>query len=190
MRHPVLLSLAPALACAPIPAGAEVVSSGDSGFVSHNEVLVDVPAAEAWTAMLQPGSWWNGDHTYSGNATNLTIAPRAGGCFCEVVPAAGGKPEGQIEHMRVIYVAPGATMRLTGGLGPLQSEAVTGVLTMTLAPEGELTRITWDYVVGGYMRLQTAEIAPLVDQVVGEQLLRLATSLGAKVDPAPRRPGS
>ena len=33
------------------------------------------------------------------------------------------------------------TLRLSGGLGPLQSEAVTGVLTVTLAPEGEMTRI-------------------------------------------------
>jgi hypothetical protein len=188
MRHPILLALA--LAFAPSPAAAEVAASSESGFVSHNEVLVSVPAAEAWTAMLRPGGWWNGDHTYSGDAGNLTIAPSAGGCFCETVPAANGGPAGQIEHMRVIYVAPGSTLRLTGGLGPLQSEAVTGVLTMTLAPEGEMTKISWDYVVGGYMRLQTAAIAPVVDRVVGEQLLRLATHLGAKVDPAPRRPGA
>ncbi len=189
MRHPLFLSLAPAVAFAPLPAAAEVAASSDGGFVSHNEVLVDVPAAQAWNALLRPAGWWDGEHTYSGDAANLTIVPRAGGCFCEVIPATGGA-EGQIEHMRVIYVAPGSTLRLTGGLGPLQSEAVTGVLTVTLAPDGRMTRISWDYVVGGYMRLQTAEIAPLVDQVVGEQLLRLATSLGAKVDPAPRRAGS
>ena len=76
---------------------------------------------------------------------------------------------------------------MTGGLRPLQSEAVTGVLTMTLAAEGEMTRITWEYVVGGYMRMPMAEVAPLVDQVVGEQLLRLATRLGRQVDPAARR---
>jgi uncharacterized protein YndB with AHSA1/START domain len=190
MRHPIVLSLAPALAFAPLPAAAEVVSSTASGFVSRNEVLVAVPAAEVWTAMLRPAGWWNGDHTYSGNPANLTIVPSAGGCFCEVIPATDSASEGQIEHMRVIYVAPGATLRLTGGLGPLQSEAVTGVLTMTLAPDGDMTRIRWDYVVGGFMRLETAEIGPLVDQVVGEQLLRLATSLGAKVDPAPRRGGA
>ena len=90
--------------------------------------------------------------------------------------------------MRVIYVAPGSTLRMTGGLGPLQSEAVTGVLTMTLEPEGEMTRISWDYVVGGYMRMPMAELAPLVDQVVGEQLLRLAARLGTVMDPASRRP--
>ena len=89
--------------------------------------------------------------------------------------------------MRVVYLAPGSTLRMSGALGPLQSEAVTGVLTMTLTADGEMTRIGWEYVVGGYARMPLAELAPLVDQVVGEQLLRLAARLGTKIDPAPRR---
>jgi hypothetical protein len=117
----------------------------------------------------------------------MTIALGAGGCFCEAIPGGAGAAPGQVEHMRVLYVAPASALRLSGGLGPLQSEAVTAVLTMTLAPEGEMTRISWDYVVGGFMRMPMGELAPLVDQVVGEQLLRLASRLGAKVDPAPRR---
>jgi hypothetical protein len=169
------------------PAGAEVKASSEAGFVSHNEVLVRANPAAAWAAMLQVGGWWNSEHTYSGDAANLTIDAKAGGCFCEVVPGSNGAPDGQIEHMRVIYLAPGSTLRLSGGLGPLQSEPVSGVLTMTLAPEGEMTRISWDYVVGGYMRMPMGQIAPLVDQVVGEQLLRLATKLGTTMDPAPRR---
>ena len=140
--------------------------------------------AQAWAAMLEPAGWWNGEHTYSGDPNNMWIELRPGGCFCERIPASGG----EIEHMRVVYVAPPSTLRMTGGLGPLQAEAVTGVLTVTLAPDGDMTRITWDYVVGGYMRTPMAGLAPLVDQVVGEQLLRLATRLGTKVDPAARRP--
>jgi uncharacterized protein YndB with AHSA1/START domain len=182
MRHPVSFSLGVLLAA--MPASAEVPSSSDSGFVSHNEVLVAASPQEAWETLVRPAGWWNGDHTYSGDAANMRIEPKSGGCFCEVVPASNG----EIEHMRVIYVAPGSTLRLTGGLGPLQAEAVTGVLTMTLAPEGEMTRISWDYVVGGYMRTPMAEMAPLVDQVVGEQLLRLAARLGTVMDPAARRP--
>ena len=65
---------------------------------------------------------------------NMRIEPKPGGCFCEAVPA-GRRSGGEIEHMRVIYVAPGSTLRMSGGLGPLQSEAVTGVLTMTLGPK-------------------------------------------------------
>ena len=187
MRHRVLVTLAPILALAPLPAAGEVAASSDAGFVSHNEVLVDVSPSDAWSVLLRPAEWWNGEHSYSGDPVNMAIDPIAGGCFCEAIPAVDGAPAGQIEHMRVVYVVPGSTLRLSGALGPLQSEAVTGVLTMTLEPEGEMTRIRWDYVVGGYMRTPMGEMAPLVDRVVGEQLLRLATRLGAKIDPAARR---
>ena len=162
------------------PAAAEVTASSDGGFVSHNEAVVAVSAAEAWSALLEPAGWWNGEHTYSGNSANLGIEPIAGGCFCERIPGAGGAPDGQIEHMRVIYLAPNATLRLAGGLGPLQSEAVTAVLTVTLEPSGEGTRIVWDYVVGGYVRTPMAGIAPVVDRVIGEQLARLAASLAKR----------
>jgi carbon monoxide dehydrogenase subunit G len=160
------------------PATAEVTASNESGFVSHN--VVEVPAApdEVWQVMLQPERWWNGEHTYSGDARNLSIVPVAGGCFCEFIPGTGaGGLGGAIEHMRVVYVAPNSTLRLNGGLGPLQSEAVIGVLTMTLEPVGQTTRITWDFVVGGYARRSMTELAPVVDRVVGEQLTRLAVTL-------------
>jgi hypothetical protein len=187
MRFPVFLALA-WVAVPPLPAAAEVTASSDSGFVSHNEVLVRATPEQAWEELLEPGNWWNGEHTYSGDSRFLVLRATAGGCFCEAIESAGDDPDGEVEHMRVIYVAPYSTLRLTGGLGPLQAEAVTAVLTMTLKADGEMTRIGWDYVVGGYMRMPMAELAPLVDQVVGEQLLRLSARLGEKVDPAARRP--
>ena len=173
----VLTCIAGGLVAGASPAAAEITSSSDSGFVSHNEAVVAAAPAEVWAAMLRPAGWWNGEHTYSGNSANLTLAAAPGGCFCEAIPGTGGTPAGQIEHMRVIYLAPHATLRLTGGLGPLQSEAVTGVLTMTLQAEGTGTKVTWDYVVGGYMRTPMAGLAPIVDRVVGEQLTRLAATL-------------
>ena len=182
MRYQGSILLAAALIVAPVPAAAEVAASSDSGFASHNEVLVDAAPAEAWAAMTQPSQWWNGAHSYSGDAANMTLDARAGGCFCEAMPGANGGPAGQTEHMRVIYVVPGSTLRLAGGLGPLQAEAVTGVLTMTIAADGEKSKISWDYVVGGYMRMPMTELAPLVDQVVREQLLRLAARLGTTWD--------
>jgi hypothetical protein len=138
---------------------------------------------------LQPGGWWNGEHTYSGDPANMTIDAKAGGCFCEAIPGADGAAGGQVEHMRVIYVAPGSALRMRGALGPLQVEAVTGVLTVSLEPKGQNTKVTFDYVVGGYMRTPMAEIAPAVDSVVGEQLMRLAARLGPTVD-GPNRRGS
>ena len=179
MRFPIVL----AVMASSVTANAEVTASSDAGFATHNEALVDASPAKVWAEMVKPAGWWNREHTWSGNAANLTLEPVAGGCFCERLP--GG---GSVQHLQVVYAAPGATLRLSGGLGPLQSEALAGTLTMTLKPEGRMTRITWDYVVGGYMRMPMAQMAPLVDQVVGEQLIHLAAKLGKVVDPAARRP--
>lgn len=187
MRRPVFLLLAAAAAAGSVPASAEVIASSEQGFVSHNEALVAATPAQTWEQIVRPAGWWNGDHSYSGDPANMTLAPVAGGCFCEAIPAAGDAAAGEVEHMRVLYASPGRILRLRGSLGPLQSEAVTGVLTITLLPEDDMTRLRWEYVVGGYMRMPMAELAPIVDQVVGEQLLRLATRLGVKMDPVSRR---
>ena len=85
--------------------------------------------------------------------------------------------------MHILYVAPGTALRMAGGLGPLQSEAVKGVLTITLKPHEGGTRILWEYSVGGYMRYETPKIAALVDKVVAEQLGRLGAKLGLVAAP-------
>ena len=74
---------------------------------------------------------------------------------------------------------------MAGALGPLQGEAVLGVLTIKLTKTEAGTRIDWDYVVGGYVRAQPAEIAPAVDQMLGEQLGRLAAMFTPAPPPAP-----
>ena len=60
---------------------------------------------------------------------------------------------------------------MQGALGPLQSEAVIGTLTVAMEPakDNAGTRVSFSYVVGGYMRYKVAEIAPAVDQMLGEQ---------------------
>ena len=177
MRHLLMCIAGGFVAAVPSPAEAEVTASSDSGFVSHSEAVVAATPAEVWAALLFPAGWWNGEHSYSGDSANLTLDAVPGGCFCETIPGADGVPAGKIEHMRVVYLAPHSTLRLSGGLGPLQSDAVTGVLTITLGSEGAGTKITWDYVVGGYVRTSMTGLAPVVDRVVGEQLIRLAASL-------------
>ena len=102
------------------PAAAEVAASSDAGFVSHHESEVPVAPAEVWDRMLRPGDWWNSQHTYSGDAANMTIEPVAGGCFCEAIPAEDGVSAGQVEHMRVVYVDPRVrTLRLSGAKDPM-----------------------------------------------------------------------
>lgn len=167
--------LAFGLAVLSAPAAAEVAASSEAGFVLHNEAVVAASPDTAFAALAQPGDWWSSEHSYSGDAANMTLEARAGGCFCERIPEGGGS----VEHMRVVYFDPRVrALRLRGALGPLQGEALTGTLTMTVEPAGTGSKIAWDYVVGGYARFPLKDFAPAVDGVVAEQLNRLAALLG------------
>jgi hypothetical protein len=75
--------------------------------------------------------------------------------------------------MTVLLAEPGKTLRMSGGLGPLQELPVTGVLTLTFAPTTGGTRVELIYAVGGYTKDSLAKLAPLVDRVLAEQVMRL-----------------
>lgn len=190
MRMPHRIAVLAALAGAMpayAPAGAEVTAVSESGFVVRLEAESPASKTEAWQALIAPGKWWSSEHTYSGDAANLYIDAQATGCFCEKLPRPADAPEGQrmgsIEHMHVIYAdPPQGVLRMSGGLGPLQSEAAHGTLTITVKPIPTGSRITWEYVVGGYIRMKSEELAPLVDKVLGEQIARLAGSLAPQQD--------
>ncbi|ATI81827.1 SRPBCC family protein [Sphingobium yanoikuyae] len=158
-----------ALAAAPGQGG--VVASSDAGFVVRASVDVVLAPDSAYALLAEPGRWWNSAHTYSGDARNMVLSAKAGGCFCETLPDKGEKgASGSIEHARVVYAAPGQRLRLSGALGPLQSEAVNGVLDFAIAPAPGGSRVTLTYSVGGYMRGGLAPMAPIVDKVLVEQL--------------------
>lgn len=182
MLRLVRIVTAAALTLAATPAAAEVVAQSDAGFVTRAAVVVKADPATTWLALIAPNQWWTDEHTYSGKAANMYIDAQATGCFCEKLPLTPDAPQGgragSIEHMHVIYAAPARVLRMSGGLGPLQSEAVEGTLTITLKPVDGGTRVLWEYVVGGYMRQKIPELAPLVDKVLLEQLTRLAAKLG------------
>ena len=151
------------------PAAAAVASAGAGGFVLHHEITFPGTPAQAWTRLVAPAAWWSSEHTYSGDAKNLSLAAVQGGCWCESLP--GG---GFVRHMDVLYVAPGRALRLFGGLGPLQGMGATGALTFVLKPDGATTRIVVDYAVSGYVAGGFEKLAVGVDAVLGEQLATLA----------------
>src|SRR3982751_3448436 len=92
------------------------------------------PPAELWRAITQLPRWWNGSHTYSGQASNLSLDVQAGGCWCE------RWGDGQsVEHGRVVLVMPQRTLRVDANLGPLQELPVHGVLTFTIAMQEQKT---------------------------------------------------
>lgn len=165
-----------------VPAHAEIVARDDNGFVIRQTVDVGASTPEAWRTLVKPATWWSSEHTFSGEAANLTLDPVPGGCFCEKLPASkqggAGALAGGVQHMRVVYVEPGRALRMTGALGPLQSEAVLGSMTITLKAGDRGTRILIEYVVGGYMRYRMDQIAPAVDRMLGQQIAGLADKLG------------
>ena len=149
-------------------AAAEVQSVGAGGFEVRQTVHVAAPSDRAFAALLQPARWWSSEHTFSGNAANLTLDARAGGCWCESLPDGGS-----VEHLRVIYVAPGKVLRLRGALGPFQGLAVEGVMTWSVKPGANGTDIALSYAVGGYAKDGFENLSKGADHVLGEQLERL-----------------
>ena len=164
-----------ALLLAPCCASATVASVTAQGFLLRHEVSIAAPPAKVYDTIVNIGSWWSPSHTYTKNAANLSIEPRAGGCFCERFPDGGF-----VEHMRVVYAAPGAALRLSGALGPLAAHGLAGSLTVRLAPAGEGTALVLTYSVGGFMEGGFEKMAPAVDGMWAEQVRRLKSFIEAR----------
>jgi hypothetical protein len=174
------------------PAAAELVRANDDGFVSRHEIVVEANPKAVWLALISPAGWWQSEHTWSGDAANLTLTPQAGGCFCETIPEVDEPGrftlQGSVEHMRVIHAYPEQALRMQGALGPLQSEPVIGVLTIAISKVEQGTRIVWEYNVGGPMRYEVPVIAKAVDGVMGLQVAALGKLLGVVALPEPEKP--
>ncbi len=161
---------------------AEVNSQSDNGFSVFHITDVAAEPDEIWSKIILPNSWWSGEHSFSGDAENFYLEPKINGCFCELLidrDSEVQKETGVVEHMRIIHIRDYEVLRMTGALGPLQSEAVNGTFTIAIKSNGDGTsKISFLYVVGGYMRLEIPKIAPAIDRVVGEQFGNLVELIG------------
>jgi len=157
-----------ALSLMAAPASAEIVSSSANAMHVRQVVQVVMPTQTGYAAFTNIGAWWDNEHTYSGDAANMTLAATAGGCFCERVPKTGGS----VEHMRVAFVEPGARIVMTGSLGPLLFEATAGVLDVKVERIAGGSRVTMDYKVAGFADGNAANLAPIVDSVLADQMKR------------------
>jgi len=152
------------------PASAEVISASPTGFEVQEVVNLVVPQPSAYAAFGQVGQWWNKEHTYSGDASRMSLQLRPGGCFCEPLEGGGG-----IEHMRVTYLKPGEQIVLTGSLGPLLYQATAGVMDVRFERIAGGTRVTMNYRAAGFAKGDGDKMAPLVDQVLADQMKRYRT---------------
>jgi hypothetical protein len=167
MKLPIAAASAVALLAG--AAHAEVTDKSAAGFEVTEKATIAAPAAKVYAALLTPGAWWNKDHSWSGSAANLSI-DLASGCFCEKLP------KGFVRHMTVVFADGATTLRLFGGLGPMQFTGASGHLAFVLKPAGDKTEITLTYDVGGYAKGGLADkLASPVDGVLVEALGRLKT---------------
>ncbi|MGE0595980.1 MAG: ATPase [Hyphomonadaceae bacterium] len=166
-----LAGVATAIALAGAPAFAEVGAASPSSFQIQAAADVSATPDRVWAALGEIGRWWNDAHTYSGQASNMTMPLQAGACFCE-----NWSELQSVEHGRVVLVMEHEgvrTLRFIGGLGPLQETGVVGVMTWTVAAASEGSTLTMRYRANGDAALGLEAMAPLVDQVLMEQFGRL-----------------
>ena len=132
------------------------------------QLHVKTNAASSYAAVTHPERWWNGEHSFSGDASNFTLDPVAGGCWCEKLPAGGS-----VQHMSVLAAMPGKLLRLSGNLGPLQAQPLTGVMSWSFKddPAGGST-IAFKYRLAGVSDLP-ADWPKDVNEVLTEQIQRL-----------------
>lgn len=139
------------------------------------EVAIDrklnLPPAAAYDRLVHVETWWSSAHTYSGDASNLNLEARAGGCWCE------NWAVGSVEHGRVLAAIPGKLLRVSGGFGPLQALPVGAVMTFTLTPadNGAATALSVRYRVAG----PVGELGPPVTTVLGQQIDGLVAAVNA-----------
>lgn len=142
------------------------VNAGSFTVTLQGSVKAD-PAA-AYAALTRLPQWWNGEHTYSGDASKLSFDAQAGGCWCE--RWAEGR---SVHHATVLMALPGQALRLSGGLGPLQGLPVHAVLTLGIGkPADGRTPVRWTYRVGGPAEAGLDQMAAPVDKVLTEQFQR------------------
>lgn len=167
------IALAAALGVIAAPASAEITARSETGFTLSFERIVPASPEAILEAVAQPARWWSSAHTYSGDAANISVDLRPGGCWCEALPGGG------VKHAEAVLVWPGQSMvRFNAPFGPLQGIGADSVLTMSWAPvEGQTTRrLRWTFVVSGP---GSGAMADPVHTVMDEQFGRLAAALDA-----------
>ena len=160
------------VACAAGIGTAQAATSDVSpaGFVSTFREEVNATPEATWMAIQQLPRWWSSEHTYSGQASNMTLELKAGGCWCE--RWGGGN---SVQHGQVMLVQLGNVLRINTSLGPLQELAVNGVLTIATSATDGKTFLRLTYRVSGHAAAGLDKMAAAVDQVLGAQYQRLKT---------------
>ena len=147
------------------PSQGTVSDVAPNGFTLTIDTHIAASPDKVYAALIEPARWWSSDHTFSGDAKNLHLEAKAGGCWCETLPHGGS-----VVHLMVVYVDPGKVLRLRGALGPFQGLGVTGALTWKLKPAADGTDVSVTYALGGYNKDGFAQLSQAADGVLTAQV--------------------
>ncbi|WP_420470522.1 hypothetical protein [Brevundimonas sp. FT23042] len=123
---------------------AEVRDRGPDHFVLRYEAITDRTPPTLYAAVGAVGLWWDGAHTYSGDARNMTLPLEVGGCFCEQL--ADGTA---FEHGRVVGIDLASGISLDAPLGPLKGKAARADWRIEWSGDGPDRTLVMTYVVQG-----------------------------------------
>jgi len=158
------------LSMVPFVSDGKVISHSENSFELSSHVVIKQPVESIFQQFNQIELWWHPDHTFSGNAQNMTLDIK-GACFCE------RWNNNIVRHMDIVAVEKNKRHVWRGGLGPLQSFAVSGALTWDFKSIGNnQTSVTYTYrVYGAIPDAKTWSTA--VNGVLSQQLTRLKNSI-------------
>lgn len=164
-------------------AQAEVVERHANGFTLRMSAPVSAGWGQAFFAVGDVDHWWNAEHSYSGDAANLSLPLQVGACFCEAMPDGSN-----FEHGRVVAVDQRREVRLDAPLGPLKGLTTRADLVFSWNNTiGSDQVLTLTYVVEGE---GLGAFADPVDQVLTDQFGRWAAwapRIRLRATPLPRR---
>ncbi|MBX9575929.1 MAG: hypothetical protein K2X07_09855 [Caulobacteraceae bacterium] len=160
--------IAAALVLTAQPAAAEVVARSENGFTLRfvSQVAADADRIPASLEALP--HWWDGAHSYTGEAANLSLDLKPGGCWCEKMPDGTSFDHGRttsVQPDRMLFHAP---------FGPLRGRATRSDLEMTWRREPTGLTLVWTMTVEG---VGVGAMADPVDAVMAAGFRRWATYL-------------
>lgn len=149
---------------------AEITSSSPTHFVLRHEAASTLTPDALWRRLINPAAWWHPDHTYSGDAGNLSLDAQAGGLWREDWDG------GSITHGQVLLVETGKKLRLEAPFGPLQELGVYCVWTITITADGDGSLVEFGEIASGPPGANLGEMAKAIDFVKNEAIERLTSS--------------
>jgi hypothetical protein len=148
---------------------ADVADSAANGFTVKIVENIHAAPADVYNRLVHNvGDWWSSDHTFSGDAHNLSIDEKPMGCFCEKLANGGA-----VRHAEVIFYAPAKALVLSGVFGPLQKLGAAGTLSFAITPAGDGSKLEVTFAIGGYAPGGLNAWAAPVDSVLTAQVTRL-----------------